>query len=90
MSNGAGREAPWVVQRLAPLHREDARGSKSRRRLIADRTVWPASVVVDPPSFDDPLPAPEVFVPALAAWPSARPQTAPTAMLPLAPKPPLN
>ena len=35
-------------------------------------------------------PAPEVFVPALAAWPSARPQTAPTATLPLAPKPPLN
>jgi putative transposase len=35
-------------------------------------------------------PAPEVFVPALAAWPSARPQTASTATLPLAPKPPLN
>jgi len=35
-------------------------------------------------------PAPEVFVPALAAWPSARPQTAPTATLPLAPRPPLN
>ena len=35
-------------------------------------------------------PAPEVFVPALAAWPSARTQTAPTATLPLAPKPPLN
>ena len=35
-------------------------------------------------------PAPEVFVPALAAWPSARPQTAPTATLPLAPTPPLN
>jgi transposase InsO family protein len=35
-------------------------------------------------------PAPEVFIPALAAWPSARPQTAPTATLPLAPKPPLN
>jgi transposase InsO family protein len=35
-------------------------------------------------------PAPEVFVPALAAWPSARPQTASTATLPLAPRPPLN
>ena len=35
-------------------------------------------------------PAPEVFVPALAAWPSARPQPAPTATLPLAPRPPLN
>jgi putative transposase len=35
-------------------------------------------------------PAPEVFVPALAAWPSARPQTAPTATLPLAPTPSLN
>ena len=35
-------------------------------------------------------PAPEVFVPDLAAWPSARTQTAPTATLPLAPKPPLN
>jgi putative transposase len=35
-------------------------------------------------------PAPEVFVPAPVAWPSARPQTAPTATLPLAPKPPLN
>jgi hypothetical protein len=35
-------------------------------------------------------PAPEVFVAALAAWPSARPQTAPTATLPLAPRPPLN
>ena len=27
-------------------------------------------------------PAPEVFVPALAAWPSARTKTAPTATLP--------
>jgi putative transposase len=27
-------------------------------------------------------PAPEVFVPALAAWPSARPRTVPTATLP--------
>ena len=35
-------------------------------------------------------PAPEVFVPALAAWPSARPQPAPTATLPLAQRPPLN
>jgi hypothetical protein len=35
-------------------------------------------------------PAPEVLIPALAAWPSARPQTAPTATLPLAPRPPLN
>jgi putative transposase len=35
-------------------------------------------------------PAPEVFVPALAAWPPARTQTAPTATLPLAPRPPLN
>jgi putative transposase len=35
-------------------------------------------------------PAPEVFVPTLAAWPSARPQTAPTATLPLAPRSPLN
>jgi putative transposase len=33
---------------------------------------------------------PALFVPAFAAWPSARPQTAPTATLPLAPKPPLN
>jgi transposase InsO family protein len=35
-------------------------------------------------------PAPEVFVPALAAWPSARTKTAPTATLPLAPRSPLN
>ncbi len=35
-------------------------------------------------------PAPEVLIPELAAWPSARPQTAPTATLPLAPRPPLN
>jgi hypothetical protein len=35
-------------------------------------------------------PAPEVFVPALAAWPSPPSQTAPTATLPLAPRPPLN
>jgi putative transposase len=35
-------------------------------------------------------PAPEVFVPALTAWPSAPPRPAPTATLPLAPKPPLN
>jgi putative transposase len=35
-------------------------------------------------------PAPEVFVPSLAAWPSARPQPAPTATLPLASTPPLN
>ena len=35
-------------------------------------------------------PAPEVFVPALAAWPSARPQAASMATLPLALRPPLN
>jgi transposase InsO family protein len=32
-------------------------------------------------------PAPEVFVPALAAWPSAQPRPAPPAMLSLAPRP---
>jgi transposase InsO family protein len=35
-------------------------------------------------------PAPEVLVPALAAWPSAQTQTAPTATLPLALRAPLN
>jgi putative transposase len=35
-------------------------------------------------------PAPEVFVPALAAWPAAPPRPAPPAMLPLAPRPTLN
>src|SRR3954466_2878770 len=35
-------------------------------------------------------PAPEVFVPALAAWPSAQPRPAPPAMLPVAPRPTLN
>ena len=35
-------------------------------------------------------PAPEVFVPALAAWPAALPRPAPPAMLPLAPRPTLN
>jgi putative transposase len=35
-------------------------------------------------------PAPEVFVPALAAWPSTPPRFAPAAMLPLASKPALN
>ena len=34
-------------------------------------------------------PAPEVFVRAVAAWPSAHTQTAPTATLPLAPRSPL-
>jgi putative transposase len=35
-------------------------------------------------------PAPEVFVPALAAWPAAQPRPAPLAMLPLVPRPDLN
>ncbi|MGB6389131.1 MAG: IS3 family transposase [Methyloceanibacter sp.] len=35
-------------------------------------------------------PAPEVFVPALAAWPAAQPRPAPPATLPLAPRPSLN
>jgi putative transposase len=35
-------------------------------------------------------PAPEVFVPALAAWPAAQPRPGPPAMLPLAPPPTLN
>ena len=35
-------------------------------------------------------PAPEVFVPALAAWPAAQPRPASPAMLPLAPRPTLN
>ena len=36
------------------------------------------------------LPAPEVFVPAFAAWPAAPPRPAPPAMLPVAPRPTLN
>ena len=35
-------------------------------------------------------PAPEVFVPALAAWPATPPRPAPPAMLPLVPRPTLN
>src|ERR687891_1118245 len=35
-------------------------------------------------------PAPEVLVPALAAWPAAQPRPAPPAMLPLVPRPTLN
>src|SRR5438046_3149364 len=35
-------------------------------------------------------PAPEVFVPALAAWPAAQSRPAPPAMLPLAPRPTPN
>ena len=35
-------------------------------------------------------PAPEAFVPALAAWPAAQPRPAPPATLPLAPRPSLN
>ena len=35
-------------------------------------------------------PAPEVFVPALAAWPAAQPRPAPPAMLTVAPRPTLN
>ena len=35
-------------------------------------------------------PAPEVFVPALAAWPAAQPRPAPPAMLPLVPRQTLN
>ena len=35
-------------------------------------------------------PAPEVFVPALAAWPAAQPRPAPPAMLSLVPRPALN
>ena len=35
-------------------------------------------------------PAPEVFVPALAAWPATRPRSAPPATLPLASRPALN
>src|SRR5918992_5420494 len=35
-------------------------------------------------------PAPEVFIPALAAWPAAQPGSASPATLPLAPRPALN
>ena len=35
-------------------------------------------------------PAPEVFVPALAAWPAPQPRPAPPAMLPVAPRPTLT
>ena len=35
-------------------------------------------------------PAPEVFVPALAAWPAPQPRPTPPAMLPVAPRPTLN
>ena len=41
-------------------------------------------------SIDYRAPAPEVFVPALAAWPAAQPRPAPPAMLPLVPPPTLN
>jgi len=37
-------------------------------------------------SIGYPVPAPEVFVPALAAWPAAQSRPAPPAMLPLVPK----
>ncbi len=35
-------------------------------------------------------PAPEVFVPALAAWPAAQPRPAPPSTLPLEPRPTMN
>ena len=35
-------------------------------------------------------PAPEVFVPAFAAWPAVPPQSAPPPLLSLAPRPALN
>jgi putative transposase len=41
-------------------------------------------------SLDYNAPAPEVFVPAFAAWPAAHPRPAPPAMLSLAPRPTLN
>jgi putative transposase len=55
-------------------------------------TLKEAQIVIERPhaSLGYRPPAPEVFIPALAAWPSARPQTAPTATLPLASNPPLN
>ena len=37
-----------------------------------------------------PREAPQVFVPALAAWPAPQPRPAPPAMLPVAPRPTLN
>jgi hypothetical protein len=41
-------------------------------------------------SIADRAPAPEVFVPARAAWPAAQSRPAPPATLPLAPTPALN
>ena len=41
-------------------------------------------------SLDYNAPAPEVFVPAFAAWPAAHPRPAPPAMLSLAPRQTLN
>ena len=43
-----------------------------------------------PKRSDYRAPAPEVFVSSFAAWSAAQPRPAPTALLPLAPRSPLN
>ena len=54
-------------------------------------TLREGQIVIRPhAALGSTAPAPEVFVPALAAWPAPQPRPAPPAMLPVAPGPTLN
>ena len=65
-------------------------GSSAERRRRPSRSPMDADNASDPGMKRIENPAPEVFVPALAAWPAAQPRPAPPAMLSLAPGPTLN
>src|SRR5918997_1211084 len=73
----SGRVAGWGDLLLTP------RGADRHRELAT-------SLQHGPPACLSGLPAPEVFVPAFAAWPAAPPRPAPPAMLLVAPRPTMN
>jgi hypothetical protein len=71
-----------LLERITPVSTEAEIVIESWRRHY--NTVRPHA------SIGYRAPAPEVFVPALAAWPAAQPTPAPPAMLKLVPRPTLN
>src|SRR4051812_42034478 len=81
----SGRKAPLL--RPEPDHSMMADGPP-RRATPQAPTAPPCPRAGGPLGYK--APAPEVFVPALAAWPAPQTRPAPPAMLPVAPRPTLN
>ncbi len=79
------------TSRIRPRRAAPAPGQTYESEVPVEVREWISPASASPDDLKKAqAPAPEVFVPALAAWPAAQPRPAPPAMLPLAPTPALN